>query len=78
LDTDGGRSQAENALLSTIADASSDTPAQRVRAGGLSYWVVGENLFKSTNAPEPVPLAVKGWMESPGHRENILRQENQK
>lgn len=50
-----------------------DTPAQRVRSAGLSYWVVGENLFKSTNAPQPVPLAVKGWMNSPGHRENILR-----
>jgi uncharacterized protein YkwD len=49
------------------------TPAKRVRAGGINYSVVGENLFKSTNAPQPVPLAVKGWMESPGHRENILR-----
>lgn len=48
------------------------TLAKRVRAGGLSYWVVGENLFMSTNAPQPVPLAVKGWMNSPGHRENIL------
>jgi uncharacterized protein YkwD len=51
------------------------TLAQRVRAGGISYSVVGENLFKSINAPEPVPLAVKGWMNSPGHRENILRTE---
>lgn len=52
-----------------------DTPAQRVRAGGLFYLVVGENLFMSVNAPHPVPLAVTGWMESPGHRENILRPE---
>jgi uncharacterized protein YkwD len=50
-----------------------DTSAQRVRSAGLSYRVVGENLFKSTNAPQPVQLAVKGWMNSPGHRENILR-----
>jgi len=52
-----------------------DTPSQRVRTGGIFYIVVGENLFKSTNAPHPVPLAVEGWMDSPGHRENILRPE---
>jgi uncharacterized protein YkwD len=49
------------------------TLTSRVRAGGITYWAVGENLFKSTNVPEPVPLAVQGWMDSPGHRENILR-----
>jgi uncharacterized protein YkwD len=61
----------DNFFSHTGSDGS--TLSQRVRAGGISYWVVGENLFKSTNAPEPVPLAVKGWMNSPGHRENILR-----
>jgi uncharacterized protein YkwD len=49
------------------------TLADRVRAGGIIYWVVGENLFKSTNIPEPVQVAVDGWMDSPGHRENVLR-----
>lgn len=49
------------------------TLTTRVRAGGITYWAVGENLFKSTNVPEPVPFAVQGWMDSPGHRENILR-----
>ena len=47
----------------------------RVRAAGIAYWMVGENLFMSANALQPVPLAVQGWMESPGHRENILRSE---
>ncbi|HBB31563.1 MAG TPA: CAP domain-containing protein [Cyanobacteria bacterium UBA8803] len=50
-----------------------DGPAQRVELAGISYSLVGENLFTSTNAPDPVPLAVKGWMDSAGHRENILR-----
>lgn len=50
-----------------------DTPAQRVRDGGIVYLMVGENLFRSTNISDPVPAAVQGWMESPGHRENILR-----
>jgi uncharacterized protein YkwD len=45
---------------------------QRVQAAGIVYWIVGENLFKSVNIPNPAPVAVRGWMESPGHRENIL------
>lgn len=52
-----------------------DTPATRVQSGGITYTLVGENLFKCTNVPEPVPAAVQGWMDSPGHRENILRSE---
>lgn len=48
------------------------TLSERVRAGGVFYWAVGENLFRSRNAPQPVPLAIQGWMNSPGHRENIL------
>jgi uncharacterized protein YkwD len=50
-----------------------DSPAQRVSNANIAYWVVGENLFTSTNAPEPAPLAVQSWMDSPGHRANILR-----
>ena len=50
-----------------------DGPAQRVSEANILYAMVGENLFTSTNAPDPAPLAVQGWMESPGHRENILR-----
>ncbi|MBD2775220.1 CAP domain-containing protein [Iningainema tapete] len=66
------RQMAEKNFFShTGADGS--TLPQRVRAGGISYWVVGENLFTSTNIPQPVPAAVEGWMKSKGHRENILR-----
>jgi uncharacterized protein YkwD len=49
------------------------TPADRVQADRITYTVVGENLFKGTNVSRPVSTAVKGWLESPGHRENILR-----
>lgn len=49
------------------------TLTQRVRSAGIVYSLVGENLFKSTNIPQPVGAAVEGWMDSPGHRENILR-----
>lgn len=44
-------------------------PADRVEAAGIPYLVVGENLALATS-PE---AAHEGLMESPGHRENILR-----
>ncbi len=52
-----------------------DTMVQRVKSAGIFYLVIGENLFTSTNIPQPVPAAVNGWMNSPGHRANILRPE---
>jgi uncharacterized protein YkwD len=52
-----------------------DSAADRVRAAGIFYLMLGENLFTSTNIAQPVPAAVEGWMDSPGHRENILRSE---
>ena len=52
-----------------------DTMVQRVRSANIFYTLLGENLFTSTNIPQPVPAAVQGWMDSQGHRENILRSE---
>lgn len=52
-----------------------DTMVDRVRAARIFYFLLGENLFTSTNIPQPVPAAIDGWMNSPGHRENILRPE---
>lgn len=46
---------------------------QRIKSAKINYTLVGENLFKCTNIPQPVPAAVEGWMNSPGHRKNILR-----
>lgn len=63
---------AENNFFShTGIDGS--TLEDRVKAGGIIYSVVGENIFQSTNIPQPAEVAVDGWMQSPGHRENILR-----
>jgi len=36
---------------------------------GIDYMAAGENIAIGQKTPEKV---VKGWMESPGHRENIL------
>lgn len=52
-----------------------DTMVERVRAEGVYYIMIGENLFKGTNLSQPVSIAVDGWMNSPGHRANILRPE---
>ena len=39
--------------------------------GTASYWAVGENIIYGS--PDlTVPDAMTAWMESPGHRENIL------
>ena len=48
--------------------------ADRVREANIAYRQVGENLARNTNATDPVVVAVQGWMDSPGHRENILRE----
>ncbi|MBF2046744.1 MAG: CAP domain-containing protein [Elainella sp. C42_A2020_010] len=71
---DYSRRMAEESFFShTSPDG--DSAADRVRSAGVFYLMVGENLFTSTNIAQPVPAAVEGWMNSPGHRENILRSE---
>ncbi|WP_051382562.1 CAP domain-containing protein [Gloeobacter kilaueensis] len=54
-------------------DSNGKSVADRVRSAGVFYLVVGENLALIGGSPRPAPLAVAGWMKSPGHRENILR-----
>mgnify|MGYP003294236060 FL=1 len=45
------------------------TPFQMIRAFGLSYRTAGENIAKGYATPQAV---VNGWMNSSGHRANIL------
>lgn len=47
--------------------------ADRVRAAGREFRLVGENLAYNAGANDPALTAMRGWMRSPGHRENILR-----
>jgi uncharacterized protein YkwD len=49
-----------------------DTPRQRVEAQGVHAQLVGENLFQFPQQYNPATMAVNGWMESSGHRHNIL------
>lgn len=61
----------KNFFSHTGADGSN--VAERVEAEQISFQIVGENLYMGTNIRKPADNAVEGWMNSPGHRENILR-----
>lgn len=50
-------------------DLSGHTPADRVRAAGYPEKLVGENI---AYGPESADEVVKGWLDSPGHCENIM------
>lgn len=53
-----------------------DTLADRVQEADIRYSMIGENLFKGVNVPTTrfTRMSVEGWMDSPGHRKNILRE----
>lgn len=48
-----------------------ESPFDRMDAAGIEYGTAGENIAWN-NFPDPVETAVTGWMNSPGHRNNIL------
>ncbi len=51
-----------------------DTPADRVRAAGINYDELGENVYRGY-APDAGALperVVNAWMQSPAHRANLL------
>ena len=54
---------------------SGETFEDRVRSAGLGFTRIGENIYKSYNLPRPAEGAVKAWMNSAGHRHNILTPE---
>ncbi|PYZ93983.1 SCP-like extracellular protein [Salipaludibacillus keqinensis] len=45
------------------------SPFDMIRDHGISYNAAGENIAQGQTTPEQV---VQAWMDSPGHRENIL------
>ena len=48
-------------------------PKDRVKEAGYDYSWVGENVAYGQNTP--LSTIFQGWMDSKGHRENILRKE---
>jgi uncharacterized protein YkwD len=52
-----------------------ETLEDRIRVARLEFSRIGENIYKCTNLQNPAESAVKAWMNSPGHRHNILTAE---
>jgi uncharacterized protein YkwD len=50
-------------------DLAGHSPADRVRAVGYREKLVGENIAYGPQSPDEV---VRGWLDSPGHCENIM------
>jgi len=50
-------------------DLAGRSPADRVRAVGYQEKLVGENI---AYGPETVDEAVQGWLDSPGHCQNLM------
>jgi uncharacterized protein YkwD len=48
---------------------------ERLAKEGIVFTVSAENIFKCGNYPDVVEESVRGWMDSPGHRENILNEQ---
>ena len=44
----------------------------RLKAARIPFTACAENIFKCLNYPDVVKKAVQEWMDSPGHRTNIL------
>lgn len=58
-----------NTLSHTGSDGSQ--PSDRIPFVGYEFWACGENVAYNFADPEAV---MAGWMESPGHRQNILNE----
>ena len=48
-------------------------PDDRIADAGIAVTAWGENIAMSEGLADPVGEIVQGWMDSTGHRENILR-----
>lgn len=70
------RDMLAKSYLAHEAPDGTDVRDRFLAAGGSELVVVGENLAKCTGCAAPGAARIKelqrGWMESPGHRANIL------
>lgn len=53
-------------------DPQGHTVRERVSDAEIRWRLVGENLSYSNGYVNPVAASIHGWMESPGHRRNLL------
>jgi uncharacterized protein YkwD len=45
---------------------------KRLQAAGIRYMAAGENLFMLQGVPDVPAAAVRGWLNSPAHRDILL------
>jgi uncharacterized protein YkwD len=53
-------------------DPSGRTLLDRINAAGITYRRIGENVAMNAGTGEPASVAVRGWLDSKPHRENLL------
>jgi uncharacterized protein YkwD len=53
-------------------DPDGNTVRERVSSANIHWRVLGENLSFSRGYVNPVAVSMTGWMDSPGHRRNLL------
>jgi uncharacterized protein YkwD len=68
---DYSRRMAEEKFFSHV-DPEGKTVKQRIERASIRWRMVGENLAYSNGFINPVAASLHSWMESPGHRDNIL------
>jgi uncharacterized protein YkwD len=52
------------------------TPANRVTNAGITFTAVAENIGYNLGFADPAQKMVDDWMASPGHRKNLLDEDN--
>jgi len=65
------RQMAEEGFFSHVDPEGVDV-RQRLEKARIKWLMVGENLSYSNGYVNPVATSLRGWMDSPGHRRNIL------
>jgi uncharacterized protein YkwD len=48
---------------------------ERLKRMKIQWRMCGENIFYEKGYANPVQVAVEGWMDSPGHKKNVLTPE---
>ncbi len=69
---DVAQAKSEDMAKNNYFDHNSPTygsPFDQIKAAGISYRAAGENIAQGQTTPAQV---VQAWMDSPGHRQNIL------
>ena len=65
------RDMAERGYFEHVSPEGRDVAERALRAG-IRYRRIGENIAFNLGARRPARTAMEGWMESKGHRDNIL------